>query len=397
MPQNATIPSPAWSPAVRARGVASQISTWFAENWLHIALSLAAALAILAVLMVARRAATRLRAETDGPVGWRTILGRLGARTRFWFLVLVALRLVDSYADTPPLLSKTIGFLFTIGLTFQAALWARELILGFVERRANAGEQANSALTSAMGIIRALVTVALFAVALILMLGNIGVNVAGLVAGLGIGGIAIGLAAQGIFADLFAGFAILFDRPFHVGDTISYGTTSGTVEAVGMKSTRIRAFSGELIVISNKFLLDKEIQNVSQRDHIRLSFMLAITHETPPDRLGRIPALLRGLGEAEAVTVARAGFESFGPSSFDYSFILDVPGTDWDRVHATRDRLLLAIVKGFAEEGIRLAYPTQTSYTAAPDGTLVLPYGDPQPGDGHGHRYVDAARTPPPR
>jgi small-conductance mechanosensitive channel len=376
IPRNTITAAPAWWPAAPAKDMATQISVWFSENWLHIALSLAAALIIFGLLLLVRMAAVWLRKDEQGRVGWRTIAGRLGAKTHLWFLALVALRLVDSYADTPPFISKTVNFLFTIGFTVQAALWAREFILGYVERRAHEADPANSALHSAMGIIRALVTVALFAVALVLVLSNIGVNVAGLVAGLGIGGIAIGLAAQGIFADLFAGFAILFDRPFRVGDNIAYGTTLGTVEAVGMKSTRIRALSGELIVISNKFLLDKEIQNLSRRNHIRLSFMLNITHETPSATLAKIPTLLRELGEGEHVTVVRAGFESFGPSSFDFSWILDVPGADWDRVHAVRDRLLLAIVTRFKDEGVRLAYPTQTSYTAAPDGSLILPYGD---------------------
>jgi len=210
------------------------------------------------------------------------------------------------------------------------------------------------------------------------VLGNLGVNVTGLVAGLGIGGIAIGLAAQGVFADLFAALAILFDRPFRLGDNISYGGSTGTVEGIGLKSTRIRAYTGELRVISNKALLDKEILNVSGRNHIRIGFMLSITYETPPDTLARIPAMLGEMVKAEGASVARAGFETFSASSLDFALQFDTPGNDWTTAHATRDRLMVRIMRRFAEEGINLAYPTQTSYTAAPGGALVLPYPEPQ-------------------
>lgn len=352
----------------------AETSGWIAENWLRIAIAVGIAAAIVLVLLTVQKMAQRLCREGDALVSWRTIIGRVAARTKFWFLVILAAKIVDNYAEAPLWLDRTITFLFTIGVTVQAAIWVREVVLGVVEHRAGGAQHANGALTSAMSIIRALVTFLVFAIALVLILGNLGVNVAGLVAGLGIGGIAIGLAAQGIFSDLFAGVSILFDRPFKVGDNIGWGETSGTVEQIGMRTTRVRLFTGELLIVSNKNLLDKEIRNVTVRDHIRLSFMLGVTYETKPETLARIPAMLKEMGEAESVKVARAGFEAFGASSLDFSFIVDVPGADWNVAHPTRDRLLVAIIKRFAAEGISLAYPTQTSYTAAPDGTLIMPY-----------------------
>ena len=352
----------------------TETAGWISANWLKITIAVGMAALIVAVLLAVQKLAQRLCHEGDALVSWRTIIGRLAARTRFWFLVIVAARIVDGYAQAPQLLDQTIGFLFTIGMTFQAAIWAREVVLGVVEHRAGEAQNANGALSSAMGIIRALVTFLVFAIALVLILGNLGVNVAGLIAGLGIGGIAIGLAAQGIFSDLFAGISILFDRPFKVGDVISYDSSMGTVEQIGMRTTRIRAMTGELMIISNKNLLDKEIRNVTARDHIRLTFTLGVTYETPPETLARIPAMLREMGEAEGAKVARAGFESFGASSLDFMFIIDIAGSDWGIAHPTRDRLLVTIMQRFAAEGINLAYPTQTSYTAAPDGTLIMPY-----------------------
>ncbi|HQS71287.1 MAG: mechanosensitive ion channel protein MscS [Novosphingobium sp. 28-62-57] len=354
----------------------AETGDWIAENWLRIAIAVGIAAAIVLVLLTVQKLAQRLCREGEALVGWRTIAGRLAARTKFWFLVILAAKIVDNYAAAPLWLDRTITFLFTVGMTVQAAIWARELVLGVVEHRAGDAQHGNGALTSAMSIIRALVTFLIFAIALVLILGNLGVNVAGLVAGLGIGGIAIGLAAQGIFSDLFAGVSILFDRPFKVGDNISWGDASGTVEQIGMRTTRVRLFTGELLIVSNKNLLDKEIRNVTVRRHIRLSFMLGVTYETRPETLARIPAMLTEMGEAQGATVARAGFEAFGASSLDFSFIVDVPGADWGVAHPTRDRLLVAIMERFAAEGVSLAYPTQTSYTAAPDGTLIMPYAE---------------------
>lgn len=373
----------------------AETSSWIAENWLRIAIAVGIATAIVLLLLTIQKMAQRLCREGDALVGWRTIVGRVAARTRFWFLVILSARIVDGYAETPLWLDRTIGFLFTIGITLQAAIWAREVVLGVVEHRAGGAQHANGALSSALGIIRALVTFLVFALALVLILGNLGVNVAGLVAGLGIGGIAIGLAAQGIFSDLFAGVSILFDRPFKVGDVIGWGENIGTVETIGMRTTRVRLVTGELLIVSNKNLLDKEIRNITVRDHIRLSFAIGVTYETRPEVLARIPAMLREIGEAENVTVARAGFEAFGASSLDFMFIVDVPGADWGIAHPTRDRLVVAIIDRFAAEGIHIAYPTQTTYTAAPDGTIIMPYPDvsaANAGDGGDGSVRDPAR-----
>src|SRR5690606_9331072 len=140
---------------------------------------------------------------------------------------------VAGYASPPAIILATIQFVFTIAVVFQVAVWVREIVIGLIQRRAAEGH--NETLNNAMGIIRLLISVALFAIAAIVILDNMGVNVTGLVAGLGIGGIAIGLAAQGIFSDLFASLSIIFDRPFRVGQAIKYDNSAGTVERIGLK------------------------------------------------------------------------------------------------------------------------------------------------------------------
>src|SRR3546814_7271472 len=148
------------------------------------------------------------------------IVGRVVHKTRSSVLAIISIRLVASYANPPALVMQTIQFVFTVAVVLQVAIWAREIVIGLIQRRA--ADRHNETLINAMGIIRLLISVALFAIAAIVILDNMGVNVTGLVAGLGIGGIAIGLAAQGIFSDLFASLSIIFDRPFRVGQAIKY-------------------------------------------------------------------------------------------------------------------------------------------------------------------------------
>jgi small-conductance mechanosensitive channel len=371
-------------PPVKVRDINTQIRDligatidWLGTHWLQILIAIGIGAVIVIALATLRKLGGKLCHTHFKLAGWGPVLGHAIARTNNFFIVMVAAKLVQGYAGAPPEVATTIRFLFTIAAVFQVAIWAREIILGAITRRTGSEHYAGEALESAMGIIRLLITFAVFAIAFIVVLDNLGVNVTGLVAGLGVGGIAVGLAAQGIFADLFAALAILFDRPFKRGDKISFGNSSGIIESIGLKSTRIRAYSGEQRVIANKNLLDKEILNVSQRNHIRISFTIGVAYETPPDVLARLPGILKELIEAEGAKPARNGFESFGASTLDFSVQFDTDGDDWGTAHATRDRLMVSILRRFAEEGISLPYPTQTTFTAAPDGTIIMPYPDP--------------------
>jgi small-conductance mechanosensitive channel len=346
---------------------------WLQANWLQILIAAGIGTAIVLSLLALRRIGMKLCDRPTWVNGWGVIVGRAVARTSTFFIVMVAARLVVGYAGAPPVVQSTIMFLFTIAAVFQAAIWARELILGGVEHRTQGSEHA--ALGTAMGLIRLLVSFAVFAIALVVVLDNLGVNVTGLVAGLGVGGIAIGLAAQGIFADLFAALAIIFDRPFRVGDVISYDQTTGKVEAIGLKSTRLRPATGELHIIANKQLLDKEVINVTQRETRRVSFMLGLAYWTPVDVIRRVPDMLKEIVEAKGYHFAQAGFVNFGASSLDVQLEFDTPG-DWAAFYAARHEVGLAVMERLNNEGIDVAYPTQTTFTAAPDGTMVMPYPD---------------------
>ncbi|MFD1610922.1 mechanosensitive ion channel family protein [Sphingomonas tabacisoli] len=352
-------------------------AVWLQQHFLEILIGLAAGTLIVMALYAIRGLGARLCRRDRTGTGWATIFGRAIDKTGNLFIIATAAKLVDGYAQPPLVLQQTIDFVFVIASVIQVAVWVREIILGFVEHRTSAGD--HDTLGSAMGIIRLLVTVALFAIAAIVILDNLGVNVTGLVAGLGIGGIAIGLAAQGIFADLFAALSILFDRPFRRGDSIAYDQTNATVEAIGLKSTRLRSVTGEQRVISNKNLLDKEIRNNSRVAHRRGEFTLGVVSQLDPARADKLPALLREIVESAGQQFVRAGFVGFGASTLDFEVEWDVESPDMQAYHDARHRVGMAILKRFAEEKIDFAYPSQTPFTAAPDGRLIMPYPDVQP------------------
>ncbi len=331
--------------------------------------------AILVGLLYGLRVVGKRLINSDTP--WRGTIGRALASMRLWFMAVVAAQIVAVYAHAPDDVARTISFVFIIAATLQAALFLRELVLGAVEARAGEAD-ASGTLGSAIGLIRLLVNVVFFLMAAILILANLGVNVTGLLAGLGIGGIAIGLAAQGIFSDLFAALSILFDKPFRRGDFIRWEGTSGTVEEIGLKSTRIRAISGEQVVISNTNLLGKELRNFARIEQRRFIQMLSLIYQTPIVTANALPEAMRTVIDGcDGATFVRCGLDVFAPSSLDFQLVFDVVGEDQDMLVARKHAVNIAILDHFGRADIQFAYPTQTAFTAAPDGTLIMPYAAP--------------------
>jgi small-conductance mechanosensitive channel len=351
---------------------------WVNSHWLQIGIAIAAGLAIYFLLSMLRGFALKRAQATPGEFTLTHIVGRVIHKTKSFVLAIIAVRLVAGYAQPPAVIMQIIQLVFTVAVVLQVAIWAREVILGLIQRRASDGH--NETLANAMGIIRLLISVALFAIAAIVILDNMGVNVTGLVAGLGIGGIAIGLAAQGIFSDLFASLSIIFDRPFRVGETIKYDTSTATVERIGLKSTRLRSINGELLVVSNTNLLAKEITNFAHLHRRRVTFAIGVIYQTSPAMLRELPALLEEQVRAAGHEFIRSSFVTFGPSSLDFELLFDVYSEDFDVVTAARTEVGIRLFEAMAKAGYEFAYPTQTTFTAAPDGTMIMPFAEsPKP------------------
>ncbi|QAY76531.1 mechanosensitive ion channel family protein [Sphingosinicella sp. BN140058] len=356
--------------------IATEAQGWIANNGLNIliasAVGVVIALALLGIRALGCRMVGRVTPGTDPR--WPILFARVIAKTSLFFIILVSAQLVAEHAETPPAILQAINFLFVIAATLQAAIWARELILGYIQHRAGA-DDGHGTLSSAMGIVRLLVTVALFAVAIVVILDNLGVNVTGLIAGLGIGGIAIGLAAQGIFSDLFAALSIIFDRPFRRGDMITFGTFTGRVEKIGLKSTRIRALNGELVVVSNTNLLNMQLQNFAPLQQRRALMTFGTTYQIAPDLIPQLGEELKAIVEKQPnATFDRCHAFQFGASSIDFELVFHVEGTEFTAFADVRQAVMVEMMRRFAELGVEFAYPTQVTFTAAPDGRMVMPY-----------------------
>ncbi|MBO9711396.1 mechanosensitive ion channel domain-containing protein [Sphingomonas sp.] len=343
---------------VQARDFVTDASQWIQDHWLNILVATAVAVGVFFLLHFVRGWGMRLCRKGEGVANWYSIIGRAVARTGNFFIVMTAIRLVKGFAGAPPVVETIIHFLFTIAAVFQGAVWAREIILGMVEHRTR-GEDPAVGLSSALGIIRLLTTLTLFAIALVMVLSNLGVNVTGLVAGLGVGGIAIGLAAQGIFGDLIAALSIIFDRPFRLGDTIKFGASEGVVEGIGLKSTRLRMPTGEERIVSNRKLLDNEIVNASNRIRNRIKYGFTIGYDTPPETVERLPALMREAVEEQGYKLVHGGVNGFNENGIACDVEYESEGMDFPA--GVHDRVIAAILKRLRGAGIAFAYRTQVN------------------------------------
>lgn len=358
---------------------------WLIANREGLVIGGLVAAAMVAVMLLARFIGAKLLEAEDQAerFGWRSVIGRVLAKTSIFFMIATAIDIVAHYVEPPERALHIVDAIFVIGFALQGAIWARELILALIARRIG-DEGRNPALSNAGAIVRVLVSVALFAIAIIVILDNLGVNVTALIAGLGIGGIAIGLAAQGIFSDLFAALSILFDKPFKRGDTINYGGrpdqggTTGTVERIGLKTTRIRSRTGELVIMANTKLLEQELTNIDDARVIRVWLPFSVVYQTDPDVLARMADIVAPAFEGlKGVRMVRCTVNAFAPSGIDFNLVYDDRSNEFDGRALNKSTICIAIVRIFKEQGIEFAYPTQTTFTAAPDGTLVMPYGSP--------------------
>lgn len=358
------------------------IFEWVAANLEGLAIGALVAAGIIAVMMVMRWIGHRIVAADPENFRWKGIIGRALSKTTIFFMVAAAVDIVSNYAAIPPKLARVADILFIVAAALQAAIWAREIIIGVVRSRVG-DDPGASTLGNAMVIIRVLVSVAVFAIAIIVILDNLGVNVTALVAGLGIGGIAIGLAAQGIFSDLFAALSIVFDRPFRRGDLIRYGGapgTVGTVERIGLKTTRIRSISGEQVIMANTKLLEQELTNVALASSRRVWLPFGIVYQTKPEILEALPEVIGSVVlSVRGCKLVRCCAIAFGASSIDCELVYDDRATDADTLAKHKSAIIAGIMKIFAERKIEFAYPTQTTFTAAPDGKFVMPYAMVQP------------------
>lgn len=327
---------------------------WIQQHTKLIAVAVLVGIAIVAILYGLRLVGKRLSRE---PNPWRSVIGRALASMKLWFMVPLAAELVATFAHAPEDVADTISFVFVITAAFQGALFLRELILGAIEVRA-ADRDTHEGLANALGLVRLFVNVVLFVLAFLLILGNLGVNVVGLVAGLGVGGIAIGLAAQGIFRDLFAALSILFDGPFRVGETIKFGDATGKVEAIGLKTTRVRSVDGEQIIMSNNKLLEMQIRNLNGIAERRVLLNLPLDYASDPDAIAALPARLKGAVEGvKDCRFDHAVLTDFAANAITLELMFHVMRGAAEARNQARHEVMLAAIRCVKEAGVGFYSP----------------------------------------
>jgi small-conductance mechanosensitive channel len=260
----------------------------------------------------------------------------------------------------------------------QAAIWGttalRDWLRQYYDNRVSDPARATSA--AAVGFIARMV---LWIVILLMILDNLGVNITTLVASLGIGGIAVALAVQNILGDLFASLSIVLDKPFVVGDFIIVDKYLGTVEYVGLKTTRIRSLGGEQLVFSNADLLKSRIQNMARLESRRASFTLGVPYETAPAVLRAIPAMLADIVRAQPkVTLDRSHFAGIGPSSMNFEVVYFYGSPDFNAFMDVQQEIYLQVAERFRERGIEFAVPTQALQVRGGGVTPLAPAADPK-------------------
>jgi small-conductance mechanosensitive channel len=330
------------------------------RTWI-IALGVAAVLyTVLKVLKaVFHRKLKALSARTSTDID--DLVAELIRRVKFFFLFPVSVYLGSKVLDLSGKADDILSKIVTIAVIFQGAVWG-SAIFDYAIGRARSGEEdgeaADKTKLAALGFV---FRIALWSLVLLLALDNLGIKVTALVAGLGVGGIAVALAVQNILGDLFASLSIVLDKPFAIGDFIVVDNLQGTVEHIGLKTTRVRGLGGEQLILANSDLLKSRIRNYKRMEERRIAFTVGVVFETPAEKLERIPGIIREVVEAqENCRFDRAHFAAIGNFALSFETVYYVTDPDYAVYMDVQQAINLGLFRRFREEGIAFAYPTQT-------------------------------------
>jgi small-conductance mechanosensitive channel len=300
--------------------------------------------------------------ENNHSLFWHALLSAL-KKTRWLFLLIIALAFASNTLDLTTRLENTINHVLVIAFIIQLGMWLSAMLrISMDEYRQQQQEKQPSSVTT-LNLLSFVGRLLIWCLVLLLALDNIGVNITALVAGLGVGGIAVALAMQTILGDLFSSLSIVLDKPFVIGDFLIVDELLGTVEYVGLKTTRLRSLSGEQLVFSNSDLLNSRIRNYGRMYERRVPFTIGVTYQTPRDKLKIIPQIIRDAVEAQHNTrMDRSNFKAYGDFSLLFESVYYVKVPDYNEYMNIQEAINLFVHQRFEEEGIEFAYPTQTVY-----------------------------------
>jgi small-conductance mechanosensitive channel len=336
-----------------------------ADVWMRRGSALALVVLLALVLSVVKsrlaRRLTRFAART--PSGVDDVVAEMLTRTSRLFPLAISIFVALAVVPLAPPVDRLARVAAMLLCLLQAGVWGSIALRGVIERRfaANGGAPADTARAGVARLAAFGGRVLIWSLLVLVALANLGIDVSALIAGLGVGGVAVALATQNILGDLFASFSILLDKPFVPGDFVVVGDFMGTIEQIGVKTTRVRGLGGEQIVFSNNDLLQSRLRNYKRMSERRIAFQLGVVYKTELEKLREIPQMLRETIVAQGRTrFDRAHFASYGDFALKFEVVYYVLDADYNVYMDIQHAINLEIYRRFLSSGIEFAYPTQT-------------------------------------
>jgi len=330
-------------------------------KWLLFILTAAASYIILKILTnsLKKQLSKKLPGSLSKSISYILIIFQ---KTKLFFLLVLSIYIGAAWLTLPEKILLYLRTIFIFASWIQIGIWLNEIIVNYINLKSNQTKDGEDRTT--MNALKTILKIVLWSIIFILIVDNIpGVEVTALVTSLGIGGIAIGLALQNILGDLFSSLSISMDKPFIIGDFIQVDNFLGTVEKIGLKSTRLRSISGEQLIFSNSDLLNSRVQNFKRLERRRVVITLAVLYQTTPEQLRLIPDLIKTIfSNEDGLTLDRVHLANFGDFSINYELVYWVESADYNMHMDQKQEILLKIFDQFIANEIEFAYPTQSIF-----------------------------------
>ena len=323
-------------------------------------------LGFLVLRLLKHLASTRLaRIASRTQTRWDDIIVDAINRTGTVFLLLISVFFGSLFLDLPERMQTIFRAIVMIALLLQVGVWLTAITISVIEQYRKQAMAKNPAAATTINAIGFMGRIVIWSVLVLVALDTMGINITTVIAGLGIGGVAVALAVQNILGDLFASLSIILDKPFVIGDFLIIDDFLGSVEYVGLKTTRVRSLSGEQLIFSNSDLLKSRIRNYGRMFERRVVFTLGVTYDTPRDKLKQIPGIIREAITAEDNTrFDRSHFMKYGDYALQFETVYYVLSPDYNTYMNIQQSIYFAIHEAFEKTGISFAYPTQKLFVA---------------------------------
>ncbi len=332
--------------------------------WPWLAMIAIVMLATLIAKLALRFIAGRMRRITEKTVStWDDVGVEIVASCKSVVIFVVLYYILTKPLKAPDFVDRALLVSVVIVSIYQIAIWGLLVLRNWQGTVLRSRVQNDPSSSAALGLLYTAVQVVFLTVVVLIGLSTLGINISALLAGLGVGGIAVALAAQNILGDLLASLSIVLDKPFVVGDFIVTGSDRGTVEHIGIKTTRLRSISGEELILSNKDLLESRVQNYKRMWRRRVVQKFGVVYSTPAEVLEKIPEWVKSAVHShKKLAFDRCHFMAYGESSLDFELVFFVDDPEYNVFMDLQQLVLLELIRKFAVEGVDFAFPSRTIY-----------------------------------